>query len=40
MALYFLMNGDTRVMAFERQASDVGNTYTILSVERPELLTS
>ena len=38
MALYHLMNGGIRVMAFERQTTDVGNTYTIHSVDCPELL--
>ena len=38
MAQYFLMNGDTRVMVFVREATDVGNTYSIISVDRPELL--
>ena len=38
MALCHLMNGDTLVMVFERQTTDVGDTYTVLSVDRPELL--
>ena len=32
MAQYFIMNGDTRVIRFERTATDVGNTYTIISI--------
>ena len=38
MATYYLMNGDVRVMAFGRQATDLGNKYAILSIDRPELL--
>ena len=40
MTKYYLMNSDTLVMTFEREATDVGNTYTIISIDRHELLPS
>jgi len=38
MARFYMMNGDVRVMAFDRRITDVGNTYTTIHVDRPELL--
>ena len=38
MERYYLMNGESRVMAFDHEATETGNKYSNFSVDRPDLL--
>jgi len=38
MPQYYLMNAHARVMSFDRESTDIGNTYSNFTIDRPNLL--